>query len=377
MKNNISIGSPGVTIPPMDNVISQAVRNEEKGYDSIWWPDHLMGWIPPSIWTPDLFGIASYIQSPNLFLEPTTTIAAVASRTKRVTLGTAVIDAIRRHPAVLAQTIMTLDHIARGRLIIGIGTGERENISPYGLPYDRLVERLEEAILIMHLLWKSKGNEVNYDGKFWKLKNAVLHLPPYGDKTPQLWIAAHRKRMLQVVGRLGDGWLPTLMTKTEYQTTTEIIEKEAGAVGRDPSAITRGMWAWTILGQDEETARRMLDSPFAKATALILPSETFEELGYEHPLGKKFYGLTDYIPNNYNRAEAMSALGKVSREVCERAFLFGTPEQVIRKIEEYAELGLQHIVLWNCTYFCDFTKLGDSFHCMDEIMRHFQKLKQG
>ena len=121
----------------------------------------------------------------------------------------------------------------------------------------------------------------------------------------------------------------------------------------------------------------MLDSPFAKATALILPSEIFEELGYEHPLGKKFYGLTDYIPNNYNRAEAMSALGKVPRQVCERAFLFGTPEQVIRKIEEYAELGLQHIVLWNCTYFCDFTKLGDSFHCMDEIMRHFQKLKQG
>jgi phthiodiolone/phenolphthiodiolone dimycocerosates ketoreductase len=162
------------------------------------------------------------------------------------------------------------------------------------------------------------------------------------------------------------------MTKTEYQSAIEIIEKEARAVGRDPSVITRGMWAWTILARDEETATKMLDSPFAKATALILPSETFEELGYEHPLGKKFYGLTDYIPNDYNRAEAISALGKVPREVCERAFLFGTPEQIVRKIEEYAELGLQHIVLWNCTFFCDFTKLGDSFHCMDEVMRTFK-----
>jgi phthiodiolone/phenolphthiodiolone dimycocerosates ketoreductase len=116
---------------------------------------------------------------------------------------------------------------------------------------------------------------------------------------------------------------------------------------------------------------KLLDSPFAKATALILPSETFEELGYEHPLGKKFYGLTDFIPNNYNRAVAISALERVPQEVCERAFLFGTPEQVSRKIEEYAEIGLQHIVLWNCTYFCDFTKLEDSFHCMDEVMRHF------
>jgi len=375
LNSRISIGSPGVTIPPMDNVISQAVRNEEKGYDSIWWPDHLMGWIPQSIWTPDLFGIASYIQSPNLFLETTTTIAAVASRTNRITLGTAVIDAIRRHPAVLAQTIMTLDHIAKGRLIIGIGTGERENISPYGLPYDRLAERVEEAVRIMQLLWRSNGAEVNYDGRFWKLRDAVLHLPPYGENVPKIWVAAHRRRMLQVVGRVGDGWLPTLIAKTKYRDAIDIIEKEARKYGRNPSKIARGMWAWTILAQDEEAVRRMLESPFAKATALILPSEAFEEIGYEHPLGKRFYGLTDYIPNNYNRSQIMSALGKVPEQACEKAFLFGTPEQVIRKIEEYGELGLQHIVLWNCTYFCDFTKLSDSFHCMDAVLQHFKMRK--
>jgi phthiodiolone/phenolphthiodiolone dimycocerosates ketoreductase len=376
MNHCISIGSPGGTIPPIDGVIAQAVRNEEKGYDSVWWPDHLMGWIPSSIWTPDLFEIASYIRSPNLFVETTTTMAAVASRTKRITLGTAVTDPIRRHPAVLAQTIMTLDHIAKGRIILGIGTGERENVSPYGLPYDRLSERVEESVRMMRLLWRSNGSEVNYDGKFWKLRNAVLDLPPYGERLPQIWIAAHRERMLKVVGKVGDGWLPTLMTKTEYQKAKEIIEKQAEAAGRDPSTIARGMWAWTILDQNEESVRRMLGSPFAKATALILSSETFQELGYEHPLGKKFYGLTDYVPNTYNRAEALSSLGKVPEQVCERAFLFGTPDQVIRKIEEYRELGLQHIVLWNCTYFCDFRKLGNSFHCMDEVMQHFQKMKR-
>jgi phthiodiolone/phenolphthiodiolone dimycocerosates ketoreductase len=376
MKNIVKIGSPGVTIPPLENVISQAVRNEEKGYDSIWWPDHLMGWIPQSIWTPSLFGIASYIPSPNLFLETTTTIAAVASQTKRVVLGTAVVDPIRRHPAVLAQTIMTLDHIAKGRIIIGIGAGERENVSPYGMPFDKLAERVEEAIRIIHLLWKSSGNQVNYEGKFWKLKNAVFHLPPYAERHPQIWIAAHKTRMLQVVGKLGDGWLPTLMPRKEYQKSLDIIEKAAKAADRDPSQITPGMWAWTILDQDEEASKRMLDTPFAKATALILPSEAYEELGFEHPLGKNFYGLTDFIPSELNQAQAMEALQKVPREVCEKAFLFGTPEQIIRKIEEYAELGLQHIVLWNCTYFCEFSKLRNSFHCMDEIMHHFQKMKQ-
>jgi phthiodiolone/phenolphthiodiolone dimycocerosates ketoreductase len=376
MKTGVSIGSPGVTIPPIDNVISQAVRNEEKGYDSIWWPDHLMGWIPASIWTPDIFPIASFIQSPNLFLEPTTTIAAVAGRTERITLGTAVTDPIRRHPAVLAQTIMTLDHITKGRLIIGLGTGERENISPYGLPYDKLADRVEESIRIMHLLWRSGGKEVSYDGQFWKLKNAVLHLPPHGEKHPQVWVAAHKRRMLELVGKLADGWLPTLMSKAEYQKATNIVESTARNARRDPSEITRGMWAWTVLTRDEEAARRMLESPFAKVTALILPSQSFEELGYEHPLGKKFYGLTDFIPNNYNRAEVMSALERVPPEVCAKAFLCGTPEQIVRTIEEYAELGLQHMVLWNCTFFCDFTKLRDSFRCMDEVLEHFKRQKQ-
>jgi phthiodiolone/phenolphthiodiolone dimycocerosates ketoreductase len=376
LKNEVSIGSPGVTIPPIDNVVSQAVRNEEKGYDSIWWPDHLMGWIPESIWTPDVFPIASFIRSPNLFLETTTTIAAVAGRTDQITLGTAVTDPIRRHPAVLAQTIMTLDHIAKGRLIIGLGSGERENISPYGLPYDKLADRVEESIRIMHLLWESGGKEVSFDGQFWKLKNAVLNLPPYGKKYPPIWVAAHKRRMLELVGKLADGWLPTLMGKSEYRNAANIVEASARTAHRDPAEITRGMWTWTILTRDEEASRRMLESPFAKATALILPSQTFEELGYEHPLGKKFYGLTDYIPNNYSRADAMSALDKVPREVCEKAFLCGTPAQIVRTIEEYAELGLQHMVLWNCTYFCDYTKLRDSFHCMDEVLQHFKQSKK-
>ncbi len=372
MVRKLLIGSPGVTVPPVENAVEQARRNEEKGYDSVWWPDHLMGWIPESVWTPDLFPLASVVPSPHLFLEPTTTMSVAAAQTKRIVLGTAVTDTIRRHPAVLAQTILTLDHISHGRVILGLGAGEAENITPYGLPYDNPADRLGEAVEVIRLLWESGGKEVNFHGKFWKLNHATFYLPPYGQSHPPIWIASHRRKMLEITGRLADGWLPTLMPIHDYRESWTTIEKSALGAGRDSSKITRGMWTWFITDQEHEECERLLDSPFSKAVSLISPSEVFEALGFEHPLGRKFYGLRDYIPNRLSRDEATAAFAKVPREVCEKTLLFGTPEEVIEKLEEYVEAGLQHVVLWNATYFCDARKLTSSFRCMDQILNHFK-----
>jgi phthiodiolone/phenolphthiodiolone dimycocerosates ketoreductase len=372
MVRKLLIGSPGVTVLPVENAVEQARRNEEKGYDSIWWPDHLMGWIPQSVWTPDLFSLASVVPSPHLFLEPTTTMSIAATHTKRVLLGTAVTDTIRRHPAVLAQTILTLDHISCGRVILGLGAGEAENIVPYGLPYDSPADRLEEAVEVIRLFWESEGKEVNFNGRFWRLNHATLYLPPYGGSHPPIWIASHRRKMLEITGRLADGWLPTFMPIPDYRRCWGTIEHSALSAGRNAAMITRGMWTWLITDRDREECERLLDSPFAKAMALISPSETFESLGFEHPLGKRFYGLRDYIPNRLSRDEAVAAFAKVPREVCERTLLFGTPEEVVEKLEAYVDAGLQHVILWNATYFCDAGKLTSSFRCMDEVLNHFR-----
>jgi phthiodiolone/phenolphthiodiolone dimycocerosates ketoreductase len=86
--------------------------------------------------------------------------------------------------------------------------------------------------------------------------------------------------------------------------------------------------------------------------------------------------LRDYIPNRLSRDEALAALRKVPREVCEKAVMFGSPDQIVNKLEAYAEAGLQHVVLWNATFFCDINKLSSSFHCMDEILKHFKSKEQ-
>lgn len=368
----VEIGSPGVTIPPIDNVIAQARRNEELGYDAIWWPDHLMGWIPESIWTPDIIPLAAFMESPHVFLETTTTIAVSAMSTQKIKLGTAVTEVIRRHPAVLAQTILTLDHISRGRMIIGLGAGEAENIVPYGLSYSNAVSKLEEALRIIRLLWSSR-EKISFEGRFWRLEDAVFHLRPFGEKPPPIWLGAHGDRMLDITGRYADGWLPTRLPPEDYRASLEKVRQSAAKAGRDPKEITPALWTYVIIDKEEGECLRLLDTVAAKAMAIILPSQVFKKFGYEHPMGEGFYGLRDYIPPKYSRQRALEAISAVPVEVCKLAFLYGTEDQIIKKIEEYARIGLLHIVLWNYTFFCDPSKLKDSFKQIQTVLKYFKE----
>ncbi len=178
--DEISIGTEATFLPPFENGIKTVKRLEETGYASLWWADHLMGWIPESIWTPDIINVAAYQKTPHFFFEAYTTIAVAAWNTERVKLGTSVTETFRRHPAVLAQSFLTLDHLSKGRVILGIGAGEGENVIPYGIEWNKPVSRLEEAITIIKLLWKN-DKKVDFDGNFWKLKDAILARGAYKD----------------------------------------------------------------------------------------------------------------------------------------------------------------------------------------------------
>ena len=83
-------------------------------------------------------------------------------------------EPFRRHPATLAQAFVTLDHLSKGRAILGVGSGERENTEPYGMPFVNRVSRLEEALTIVRLLWGSGGEPVVFDGKVWTLRDALF-----------------------------------------------------------------------------------------------------------------------------------------------------------------------------------------------------------
>jgi hypothetical protein len=122
---------------------------------------------PDALWTPEFTDLATVSPSPHRHLDGMAVAAAAAVLTTTVPLATSVVDTVRRHPAQLAQGALTVDHLSRGRFILGLGSGETENIVPYGFEFAKPVSRFEEALKVIRLLWDSPG-PVDFDGQFYR-----------------------------------------------------------------------------------------------------------------------------------------------------------------------------------------------------------------
>src|SRR3546814_11402324 len=101
---------------------------------------------------------------------------------------------------MLAQRTLTIVHLAKGRFILGLGSGEAENTVPYGFDFSKPVGRFEEALKVIRLLWDSEG-PVDFDGQFFKLHHARLDTEPYAVKLPRFWVGATGPAMIHTAGR--------------------------------------------------------------------------------------------------------------------------------------------------------------------------------
>ncbi|MGB9959402.1 MAG: LLM class flavin-dependent oxidoreductase [Candidatus Bathyarchaeales archaeon] len=369
----LRVGVIGPTFPPIEGIARVAKRVEEKNYDSIWFPDHLMGWFPQSIWTPGTVGLlATY--SPHTFFETTLSIAVAASATQKIRIGSAVTEAIRHQPAMLAQSYATLEHLSNGRVILGIGAGELENVEPYGLRYEKVVSRLEEAVKVIKLLWRAKRNElINFDGKFFKLKDAVFELPPL-KKRPPIWIGGAGKKICKITARYANGWLPANLDIHEYTQRLDIIKDECNKIGRNFEEIERGIYLPIIIDENRDECLRLIETaPIIKAGALLAPYTTYAKFGHTHPLGENFYPLTDYVPARYTREEVLKAIENVPVEVIQEYFLWGSVEDIIEKLDGYRKAGVQTVVFWNFTFLGDTAKIKSSYSCIDKVVDYFKE----
>ena len=363
----MTLGAPGRIMPPAGKAIEFAQRAEQDGFDAIWWPCHLMGWVPDSVWTEDWTELARYQPNPHEYFDPLMMMGAAGAATGRIKVGVCVTDTIRRHPAMLAQAMLTADHLSGGRAILGLGSGERMNVQPYGMEWHKPVGRLEEAIRVMRLLW-STDKPVDFDGEFFQLRDAVLGLSPFEGRTPQVWLAAHGPRMLRITGRLADGWLQTNIRPDAYAEKLGAIRESAEQAGRDPDAITPSMLAYVICAPDEETLERMCASPMARVlfAAVDLPPETYARHGSTSPF-EGGTGFHSFVPTRIERAEVERIVSHIPGGIVREHTLCGTPEMIASQIATYAEAGLRDVVLWNITPFADPAQSVYSFRALREL----------
>jgi alkanesulfonate monooxygenase SsuD/methylene tetrahydromethanopterin reductase-like flavin-dependent oxidoreductase (luciferase family) len=201
-----------------------AVAAEEAGFDGLWTWDHLRD--------PD-GGARSRVP------EAWTVLSALAEVTRRVALGSLVLNVGSRHPGVLACMAATLQEVSSGRLLLGLGAGASRNL-PYaveheaiGLPIepDRVrAERVAEAAQVMRRLWA--GDESSFAGAHYRLERPSGFLRP--DPPPPIIVGGFGPRMAAIAGRHADGF----NTQAGHPRLAELIriarDEHAGA-GRDPA----------------------------------------------------------------------------------------------------------------------------------------------
>jgi len=268
--------------------ILRSLERVEESFDSAWLSDHVMPWAD---W-----------QSPDVDnLEGWTTINYLIGVFKRLSFGHIVLCNSYRNPALLAKMTANLSLFAPGRFILGIGAGwKRDEYLSYGYEFpeasDR-IEALEEAVQIIRKMWTE--NVVYFLGKHFKVTGA--HCNPKPKPIPPIMIGGGGEKLtLKVVASHADWWNCPNLTLEEYRHKLDVLKGHCERVGRNYEAIKKTWLGCIAVAETQDEALRIAsNNPFVT----------------EEP-----------------RFDAM------------RATIIGTPEQVLQRLAEFVDLGVEYFI---------------------------------
>lgn len=314
-----------VPATPVNKLLKIAKVNEEAGFDSLWFPDHVL-FIPPGI-VPEAWSM----------------LAATAVLTSRAFLGTCVSDPHRYNPAVLAQKVATVDQLSGGRTILGLGAGEAMNLEPFGIDWKKPASKLVEFVSVIRKLWA--GEISNYDGKFWKFRNAFLQITPVRGRIP-IYFGANSQQTLRLTGELADGWLSIPLPPKLYRQRLMLVKEGAEKAGRSLNEIDTGIYLYTAVAENAEEAYKQIES----IKAQIIPTpDLLMEAGYNVQIPKNLQSLSYFkaLPDPEWIEKFLAYSELVPREAAIDFSVVGTVNDCIEKISEYVRAGAKHILLIN------------------------------
>ncbi len=274
---------------PMFNRLQDvALECERLGYHSVFLDDHLMLHKMP-------------------ILECWTTLSALSSVTETIRLGTMVTCNTFRNPALLAKMAATVDNISDGRLELAIGAGvQQKEHKAYGFPFPSSkarIERLNEAVEIMKKMWTEE--KANYNGKHYSIQNAVCEPKPLQKPHPTITIGGGGEKLtLKVTARHANrydwGYIASI---DEYKRKLKTLEKHCETVDRNFNEIERSCWpaGQIFIGEDRKELKKQI---------LQLKPEGVS--------------LKDFMQTSF----------------------VGTPEEFIKQLQQYMNLGVTHFMLF-------------------------------
>lgn len=285
-------------------------------------------------WTPELYNRSATI-----------TLAEMAHRTTRCTVGTAIAYGVGRSPLTLAAEARDLDEISDGRLVLGLGNGTRRMISDWhGLDGDAPAVRMEELVVLLRRLWRLHEGPVEHEGRFYRVRIAPTGdlLPPLRERIP-IWTAGVNPRMVEVAGRVADGLLGHTLFTVRYieDVVKPAIEKGALRAERDPSSIKLASLLFASVHEDAEVARREVAAQIAFYASAKTYAPLLETIGFAR--------VGETIRDAFARGDLDAMVAAVPDEMVDALAVAGTPADVRAALRRY-EGVLDHAILYTPSF---------------------------
>jgi alkanesulfonate monooxygenase SsuD/methylene tetrahydromethanopterin reductase-like flavin-dependent oxidoreductase (luciferase family) len=300
----------------IDETLREARLTDELGFEVIWLAEHHFD------------GICAYV-------DPVSFAAALAVATQRTKIGFAVAQMSLHHPIRMAEQLALIDHISKGRLIVGLGRGTAYNIydfQGYGLDHNEAQARFEEAEAIMFEAWR--GEKFEHHGEFWDLKLPMLRPRPYTQPYPYVIRSASSEEGMLHVAQQGRPFMMNVQSNAVTRHRMDLYRRTLREQGMDEAAIERNVeqcWVWRNVFVAETDA---------EAERIAVPA--FEAMHtFRAAMRKRVYqeqGVS-ILP--------MPAPGAAppAHTVVEHSLIYGSPATVAEKLAQVAAIGIGGIIM--------------------------------
>lgn len=271
-----------------DRIISLAQHAEALGYDSLSVNDHI---VFHTSW-----------------LDALTTLSAVASSTKRILIGTSILNIVVRNPVVCAKALAAIDILSSGRLFAGVGPGShRGDYDACGMDFSERWPRFSEALQIFVMLLSSNNTSksIDYKGKYYTLRDIILLPKPVQKPHPPIYVGSWGSEVgLKRLAKYSNGWMASAynITPTKFKEKWNFLLAYRKSLGKDEEEELFDNSVMSMFGyidDDKDRVRKVVREILAPA--LRRPAEDLEQMLLFGSLDKCLRKIRNFVDAGVNR----------------------------------------------------------------------------
>jgi 5,10-methylenetetrahydromethanopterin reductase len=302
----------GVEFVPKEaywKTVYYAVQSEKRDFDNLWITDHY--------------------NNRNVYI----TLAATAIYTKKIVFGPGVTNPYLVNPVMTTQSLASLDEMAPGRVVLGMGAGDKTTLASTGIEAKKQLSAVVDAITIFRKMLE--GKSVKYEGKVFQVKGTKFNFKPRG-QIP-VYVGAQGPKMLMTAGKIGDGVLINASHPKDIDYAVEQIKKGVAEAGKKMSDVD--VTAYTSFSVHKKPEKAMkAASPVVAFIVAGSPNVILERHGINLETANK-------IREALKKGDFGGAFSSVSADMMEAFSIAGTPDVCNQKINRLLKAGITQFVV--------------------------------